>query len=491
MQEKLSRRRFLQGAALAGTGMLVAACAPKATPTPKVEAKPEEKVKPTAPPAKPAAEEVEVRYASWWGAYNTTALPIVLKDFKDEFPNVNVKLEEIAYNDAQTKYQTTLVAGTAPDILLHMNFMSLFYDQDLILVLDDYYARDGIDFENDFYHGLGVNDWGGKIYGFPLMFESCIMLYNKNMVKEYWGQDLWEAFPDGMWDTQDMIEVAKACTKDTDGDGSIDQWGLYIYHRSMYYGMETQGWTRGDSIYNINEMKYNLTSDTIKQMNHDLLNWVRRDGFVIGQEDYSEITKAAAVNMPFQAGRVGMRIRMSTDYGRCLTSNTKDKFDWDLMYLPNYGDHLAVTRAGGHGNNIVANSEHPDEAWEFVKFMGTSPGMVAMIKTGNGMPVYRKDPSLRELIPTDYPDHPEVLWGVLENRGGYGDHMRFHNASECENLFTNKLDVLYNEPYEEAIKKLDSAMAEVEEEMNGLVNYGDELPFPDIKFPFPPPKHVS
>lgn len=428
-----------------------------------------------------------MRYVSWWGAFNTGPFPDIVKDFQDENPNVTIKLEEVPYGEAQTKYQTTLVAGTAADILYHMNFMSQYYVEDLILELDDRFDADGLDFDADFYHGLGLNSWAGKIYGFPHMYETCLILYNVDMIKEHWGKDLWEAFPDGKWDVTDMIEIAKACTVDTSGDGNIDQWGLYIYHRSYYYGMETQGWSRGDSIFDVQNMKYNFTSDTIKQVSQDLFSWVRKDGFCIGQEDYGEITKATGAAAPFFAGKVGMRVRMSPDVGRGL-STIGDKFNWDLFYLPGYGDHEAVTRAGGHGHNISANSKHPDEAWEFCKFLGTSPGMEYIAKTKLAVPVYRKDPSIRAKFEEGEPEHLNVIIGVLEDCGGYGDHLRFHNEGECLSLFQNKLDVLYNEPYEEAAAKLDQTMADVEAEMNAIIDYGDELPFQGLEFPFPPPK---
>ena len=479
MSTELSRRQFLAGLGITGAGIALAACAP---PAPAVEEKPKEEAKPEAPPPKPAAEQVEVRYMGWWGEFNTQILPQIAEDFKDVMPNVTIKLEEVGYGETEQKYPTTLVAGTAADILYHMNFMSKFYDEGLILDLTPRYDVDGIDFQKDFYHGLGINEWGGKLYGFPHMFESCIMLYNVDMVKEYWGKDLWEAFPDGNWDISDMIQVAKACTQDLDGDGKTDQWGLYIYHRSYYYGYETQSWTRGDNIFDIQNMKYNFTSDIVRQISHDLCDWVRKDGFVISQEDYSEVTKAAAVSFPFLAGKVAMRIRMSPDVGRALKA--APEFNWDLFYLPNSGSNQAVTRAGGHGNNVYARTKVPDEAWEVVKFMGMSPGQKYLADTRNSLPVYRKDSSLRETFLRGEPPHDDVLFGVLENKGGYGDHMRFHNESECLNLFQNKLDLLYNEPYEEAASKLDQYMADVEKEMNAIVDYGDELPFKGVQFPF-------
>ena len=484
MDVSMTRRGFLSTLGVAAGGAALAACTPPVTPAPeaKPEAKPEEK------PAVVAPKETEVRYASWWGTFNAIR-DDVTADFNDVHPDIKIKFEEIGYSETEQKYPTMLVAGTAPDILYHMNFMSRFYDQDLILDLTEYFERDGFDFWDDFYRGLALNDWEGKIYAFPHMLHTCFILYNKTMIEKEWGQDLWEAFPDGMWDITDMIEVAKACTKDTSGDGIIDQWGLYINHRHWYYGLETLGWTRGDDMFDLPNVKFNLTSETIDGVIHDLYDWVMKDGFSISQEDYSEVTQASAVGAPFYAGKTALRHRLSGDVNRALLS-VGDKFEWDLMYLPNDGDNLAISEANGHGHNIPKTSPVADSAWEYAKFLGTSPGLSYMAKTKDSVPVYRKDPELRKMLETGEPRHSNIIMGTLEDRGGYGDHMRFHNEGECLNLYRNRFDLIFNDTYENVKPTLSAQMKELEDELNAITDYGEEPPFEGIEFPFKPLKKV-
>jgi hypothetical protein len=264
-----------------------------------------------------------------------------------------------------------------------------------------------------------------------------------------------------------------------------------MYHRSYYYGMETQGWTRGDSIFDVRNMKYNFTSEPIKQVIHELFDWVRKDKFVIGQEDYSEVTKATGMSAPFYAGKTALRQRMSPDVGTAIKT-IGDKFEWDLFHLPNYQGKQAITRAGGHGHNVVKASKVRDEAYEFSKFCGTSPGMMHIAKAKTCVPIYRKDKAIRAEFLKGDPAHGAVLMDCLEKKGGYGDHLRFHNEGECLSMFQKELDLLYNEPYDSAKTKLDEVMAKLEKDMNAIVDYGGgDLPFPDIVFPFPPPPPVG
>ena len=482
MSGTFSRRDFMiRSAALSG-GLILAACTPKPQSTPVPAPATQPKAKEKAPPPAPAQEKVTVRYASWWGLFITTVLPDCIKDFQDQNPNVTIELEEVPYGEAETNYTPTLVAGTAADILYHMNFMSRYYDQGLILRLDDYMAADDIDYWNDFYLGLGIDDWAGKIYGFPHMFETYLVLYNKTMIEEHWGRDLWEAFPDGNWDEADMLEILDACTQDLNGDGKIDQWGMHKTHRSYYYGLETFPWTRGDNIFDVQNVKYNFTSPTVQKTARDLLRWVSKDHYIIAQEDISEISAAAGMG-PFYSGFVGLHFRMSPDVGTALRT-VGDRFEWDVFYLPNYGANQAITRAGGHGHNVAKSSKVPQEAYEFSKFLGTTPGMTYVAKTKVSIPIYRKDPSLRRLFETREPRHDHAIMGVLEDRAGYFDHMRFHNEGECLSLFINEMALLYTEPYEQASARLERTYARLEEEMNAIVDYGNELPFIGIRFPF-------
>ena len=130
LDKGFSRRQFLARIAALGGGLALAACAPKATPAP--ESKPAAEVKPAAEKpaaAKPVASPVEVRYLSWWGAFNTMVMPEVIKEFKDLMPHVTVTVEEVPQAEFAQKAQTTLVAGTAADILYHENYMSKYYTE--------------------------------------------------------------------------------------------------------------------------------------------------------------------------------------------------------------------------------------------------------------------------------------------------------------------------------------------------------------------------
>jgi multiple sugar transport system substrate-binding protein len=86
---------------------------------------------------------------------------------------------------------------------------------------DDYYeaAWDANRWDGTLGHG-GYGE--GPIYAIPVTFEIMSIAYRPALMEEA-GVEIDENWPE-TW--QDVIDAAKATTKDTDGDGEIDQYGI-------------------------------------------------------------------------------------------------------------------------------------------------------------------------------------------------------------------------------------------------------------------------
>lgn len=73
------------------------------------------------------------------------------------------------------------------------------------------------------YWGIGTMEWR-PIYGYQN--DLIFVVYNKTLFEKEGIEDLYEIYLDGRW-TWDMArEIAVKTTRDLDGDGEIDQWGI-------------------------------------------------------------------------------------------------------------------------------------------------------------------------------------------------------------------------------------------------------------------------
>lgn len=120
-------------------------------------------------------------------------------------------------------------AGLAGEPVADITLMDLYFsypliNQGLLRPVDEFF-----DF-NDPKWPKGIQEWGkinGKMYGFKEFVNVGVgIYYNKTLFKKEGLPDLHELEQSGQWTWEKFLEIAKQATKDTNGDGTIDQWGL-------------------------------------------------------------------------------------------------------------------------------------------------------------------------------------------------------------------------------------------------------------------------
>ncbi len=78
--------------------------------------------------------------------------------------------------------------------------------------------------------GTEAITFGKKCYGVALNGTSGVVagvMYNKDLIAKYApGYDLQKLYKENKWDFDTFREVAKLCTRDTDGDGKTDTYGV-------------------------------------------------------------------------------------------------------------------------------------------------------------------------------------------------------------------------------------------------------------------------
>jgi multiple sugar transport system substrate-binding protein len=164
-----------------------------------------------------ADEPVSIKMQIAWGTDTGRgqAIQTIIDEFEKENKNIKVELVGTAQNNQ--KLLTQILSGDAPEVL------QVPYREVLSLGSEGAFADLTEDFEGqtDNYYkeliDLGTVD--GKLYGFPWLGHTIQLVYNKTMFEEAGitsPPDTWE----------ELYETAKKLTKDTDGDGKVDQYGL-------------------------------------------------------------------------------------------------------------------------------------------------------------------------------------------------------------------------------------------------------------------------
>jgi multiple sugar transport system substrate-binding protein len=172
---------------------------------------------------------------------------------------------------------------------------------------------------------------------------------------------------------QQLVDIGKFFTRDTNGDGQIDLWGL------LQCGKFNHGYT--------------MFSHQIKNSNLDIINddykctWgkdypeARAQALKIAQHNQDiiwrhKITPSEVVGMQMAelsqlwfAGKGAMIVGWVHDiWGKVKTQEVKDKIGESVSFVYPKWVAGAPSFGGGWGWGINADSKNPDAAWEFLKF---------------------------------------------------------------------------------------------------------------------------
>ena len=106
--------------------------------------------------------------------------------FTAENPDITVNVTQYAWDDYWTKITASFVGGAGPDVFtMQLGRLGAFIDQSQIVALDDYLAKDPVDF-GQYRDGL-VEAWvgpEGDQYGLPKDWDTTALFFNTDMLAD-------------------------------------------------------------------------------------------------------------------------------------------------------------------------------------------------------------------------------------------------------------------------------------------------------------------
>lgn len=173
--------------------------------------------------------------------------------------NVKIKYENIPQADILAKLAETALAGEplADFVALEINqAIPGFAAAGIIQPLNQYFD----DFKDPKYKEnlKTLMSYNGKIYGYQSrVFSTHGIWYNKTLFKRDSLPDLYELQEKGEWTWDKYLEIATKATKDTDGDGTVDQHGIVVGYPIDDHLI----WSNGGRIVKEDQGKYTFVAD--------------------------------------------------------------------------------------------------------------------------------------------------------------------------------------------------------------------------------------
>jgi multiple sugar transport system substrate-binding protein len=320
--------------------------------------------------SKSDGDKVTLTYAIW-DVNQAPALKEIAKKFTESHPNVKVKVEVTPWDQYWTKLETAATGGSLPDLFwLNAANIQKYAKGDVLLPISEQAQSDNVDLTK--YPDALVQTYtvDGKLYALPKDFDTIGLWYNKELFDQ---KGL--SYPDENWTWDTLLENAKKLTDSANG-----VWGFASPLESQQGFYNTVFQAGGSILKDDNKKSGHADEASLKGIKFlaDMIN-VHKVSPTVAQ-----MTDTPALSL-FESGKVAMMYGGSWNQIELAQNEyTKDKVD--VTALP-AGEKDAVV-IHGLGNVIASNTKHPEEAWEFSKFLGSEEAHKIQAETGTVIPAY-------------------------------------------------------------------------------------------------------
>ena len=315
-------------------------------------------------------------------------LDAAVEGFRKEHPDIRVEyVSGIKKEDYAEWLAEQVMGGREPDVFFILSDdFNLYASMGALMDLSPFMEKDR-DFraENYYKAALDYGKYGEQPYALPCEGVPTLMFVNKSLLA---CEGI--PMPGNDWTWRDFLDICRRVTRDTDGDGALDQFGCYDY--TWQHAAITNGVTlfREDG-------RASYFADARMEEAVSFLMDLR------GIQKGREIT-----SKDFDMGRVAFRPFSFAEYRTYKPYPWRIKkymdFEWDCIKLP----------AGPRGDNVSqldtllvgmsVRTRMPELSWDFMKKLCYDAGLQERIlQNSQGLPV-RRDVVLSAKAQTDGAD---------------------------------------------------------------------------------------
>lgn len=335
-----------------------------------------------------------------------------MRSLADEFmkrnAGIKLELEAAPYADFFKRLRTQLAGGQGPDVWLSDGVLVQEYaGRNSLRDLSDFVKKTNV----DDYYGVDLNrDSDGHIYGFPQGAQTPVLFYNKKMFA-----DANVAEPTEDWTYDDLAAAAKKLTRDTNGDGKPDVWGMRVYSPGF-----TESWwpmikAFGGDIVTDGGRKVVIDSPGSRRA----LDWMR--GAMGAEKVGPDVVATKALGSPhtmFASKQVAMQFGI---YARTIPANEAN-IDLGVAPMPKGPagrGHVAIVNSWVV--NKAASDPKAEAAWKWITYFASEGPQAKWAEIGEAIPINKKVAASDVFLnPGTAPENRQVFLDALAESDDLG-----------------------------------------------------------------------
>lgn len=315
--------------------------------------------------------------------------------------NPDIEIEPLHIPSSYEEKIATMIAGGAgPDIMFFQDEpFPAWVRRGVFEDLSGRFAKDPSIRMNDFLpQTREYFQYQGRQWTLPAEGGPITWYYNKTLFHEA-GLPL----PHRDWTIQEWLEDVKKLTRDKNGDGKPDVYGVSM-PGGWVYNMPWV-WTFGAKYLDVN-----LPNREVAMARTNTPEFVEAMKFL---QDVRHVLRVHGGN--FNQGTAAMKITGPWDIAGTSAALAAAGFEWDLAYMPIGPRGDRATRQSFDTWAIWSGSKYKDEAYRFVSFALSPDGQ--RLFSSRAIPA--RFSALRSFVHPETPWHEEVFVDIMERGEGW------------------------------------------------------------------------
>ena len=370
----------------------------------------------------------------------------LLKDWEKE-NDCKVNLTVIPWDKYEETYTTALNSGEGPDVgYMYNEMFPTYIDAGAVEDMSSYVT----DEDKKEYKYLSNGNMMDGQYGWPLVTGVPFVLYYNEDILNALGEKAPET-----WD--DFARICQEATKDTDGDGKVDQYGFACGMNTSDIGaMQILNayyfsalWQNGGDIYNDDLKSVSFADEAGKEA----VTWLKGLTSYMN-EDFMSLSWSDAFSNVFGAGKAAFGITRSSQTDGTTFAETYPNLNW------NFVTSLKNKEFGTFGATdcltLMSACEDKDLAMDFIKYVTGSEFMTAYHAKCPGAALTESEPYVGdEKMEKIYTDDKDKWHGI--QAGPCGTQILNQLAADFQGIMSGETSV-------------DEGLKEAEDYANGLLD---------------------
>ena len=370
----------------------------------------------------------------------------LLKDWEKE-NDCKVNLTVIPWDKYEETYTTALNSGEGPDVgYMYNEMFPTYIDAGAVEDMSSYVT----DEDKKEYKYLSNGNMMDGQYGWPLVTGVPFVLYYNEDILNALGEKAPET-----WD--DFARICQEATKDTDGDGKVDQYGfacgmntsdigaMQILNAYYYSAL----WQNGGQVYNDDLKSVSFADEAGKEA----VTWLKGLTSYMN-EDFMSLSWSDAFSNVFGAGKAAFGITRSSQTDGTTFAETYPDLNWDFVTSLKNKDF--GTFGATDCLTLMSACEDKDLAMDFIKYVTGSEFMTAYHAKCPGAALTESEPYVGdEKMEKIYTEDKDKWHGI--QAGPCGTQILNQLAADFQGIMSGETSV-------------DEGLKEAEDYANGLLD---------------------